>query len=119
MTDELVKHPVIPTWPTPAAEALMKEADRLRRVAEQMKYNLDIYKPFQDTLDCILEEHKKWRESVMNPTKLHEEEYAVNRIVPYRPLGGPVAKPSTFWKLFAIFEFSVIVIYLFVKLLKG
>lgn len=117
MTDELIKHPVLPTWPTPAARILIDEEYRLKKVAENLQYNLATYKPYQDTLDCILQEHKKWRESVMNPTKEQEEE--INRTIPYKSYGGPVSKPSKFWKILAVCQFVVIVLYLFVKLIKG
>lgn len=117
MTDELIKHPELPTWPTPAAKILIQEADRLKKVGEGLKYDLSKYPPLQDTLDCILIEHKKWRESVMNPTKEQEEE--INRTIPYKSYGGPVSKPSKFWKILAVCQFVVIVLYLFVKLIKG
>lgn len=117
MTEELIKHPVLPTWPTPAAEILIEEAARLKKVAEDLKYDISRYGPLNETLDCILKEHKKWRESVVNPTKEQEEE--INRTTPYRSYGGPVPKPSKFWKVFAICQFIVIAIYLFMKLLKG
>lgn len=112
MTDELIKHPVLPTWPTPAARILIDEADRLKKVAENLQYNLAIYKPYQDTLDCILQEHKKWRESVMNPTKEQEEE--INHTIPYKSYGGPVQKPVKIWKILILFEIFNMIVYLII-----
>lgn len=112
MTDELIKHPALPTWPTPAARILMEEAERLNKVAENLKYDKSKYSPLQDTLDCILKEHEKWRESVMNPTKEQEEE--INRAIPYKSYGGPVQKPVKIWKILILFEIFNMIVYLII-----
>lgn len=115
MTDELIKHPELPTWPTPAAKILMQEADRLKKVGEGLKYDLSKYTPLQDTLDCILIEHKKWRESVMNcDSKRDEFEMHLTPLVPYRPLGGPVQKPVKIWKILILFEIFNVIVYLII-----